>query len=181
MDEADCNFEMVGSQKTNYRHDKLVSPHEGYSGHRVDFFLNGRDNNAGNNEGIATALRRHSPDIVMLFLGTNDILAGQGISQTVAELDQVIGLVLDAGASVFVANVTPVYRTGVQADIDEYSDQIEAYVAQLANPMVTLIDVRSGFKRTHVVDDDLHPTDAGDALIADAFFTGVQDTGYCTK
>lgn len=180
MNAAGCNYEMTGSQTSNHQHDGFVSPHESYAGHRADDFLNGRNNGAGNNEGIAVALQRYNPDAVLLFLGTNDILQGQDISQTTAELDQVIAFILDANAKVFVANVTPVFRTTARSRIDQYGDQIEAYVAQLANPMVTLIDVRSDFTRAMMLDDNLHPNEAGDEFVGNAFFDGVLDTGYCT-
>jgi len=181
MTEANCSFDMVGSQTTNSGHASFVSPHESYSGHRADDFLNGRHSSSGDNQGIATSLHNYMPDVVLLFLGTNDILQGHDIAETVAEMDQVISLILDSGASVFVANVTPVYRSSVNYRIRQYGDQLEAYITQLGNVNVKLVDVRSGFIRSMMLDDDLHPNDAGDGYIAQQFFDRVIANGFCLE
>ena len=176
MMQADCSFEMVGSQTGNSGHNSFVSPHESYSGHRVDHFLTG----SGNNAGIAISMERYTPNLVLLFLGTNDILGGQNIADTVAEMDMVIATILDGGASVLVANTTPIYRSSdAEQRQKQYSDQLEAYVAQLGNTNVSIVDVNSDFTRAMILSDDLHPNHAGDAHIAQQFYEAIVNHDFC--
>ena len=180
MMQADCSFEMVGSQTSNSGHNSFVSPHESYSGHRVDHFLTGFQSQAGNNEGIAISMERYNPNLVLLFLGTNDILRGQNIADTVAEMDMVITTIVDGGASVLVANTTPIYRSSdVEQRQKRYSDQLEAYVAQLGNANVSIVDVNSDFTRAMILSDDLHPNHAGDAHIAQQFYEAIVNHDFC--
>ena len=172
---------MVGSQQTNLGHRTFVSPHEGYNGHRADHFLTGLNNFAGNNEGASVAVNRFNPDLVLLHLGTNDMLQNQNIADTVAEIDQIISIILDAGADVLVANVIPVFRFGTEVSAQQLGDQLQRYVAQLGNSRVRIVDVRSGYTNAMMLSDNLHPNREGEAHIARAFFNAVQNTGNCLR
>jgi len=181
LSNAGCRYSMVGSQQTNLGHRAFVSPHEGYNGHRADHFLTGLNNFAGNNEGVSVAVNRYRPNVVLLHLGTNDMLQNQVVENTVAEIDQVISTLLDAGADVLVANVIPVFFGGVQSRVRQLGDQLQSYVAQLGNSRVRLVDVRSGFTNSMMLSDNLHPNPAGEAHIASAFFNAVQNAGKCLR
>ena len=110
--QSECSFTFVGSQASNHGHDDFVSPHEGYSGHTADHFLDGISNSAGDNRGISDSMERFEPDVVLLHLGTNDSVRGHNVNQTVAELDQIIAMILlhNPSATVLLANVIPWYR-----------------------------------------------------------------------
>ena len=180
--QEECSFTFVGSQTTNNRHDGFVSPHEGYSGHNADHFLNGLSNGAGDNRGISDSMARFAPDVVLLHLGTNDSRRGQNVNQTVAELDQIIATILlhNESATVLLANVIPWYRDeATQIAVETLGDRIEEYAAQLDNPQVHLVDVRSGYSVNLMIDDLVHPNADGDAHIADAFFSVFDDAGLC--
>ncbi len=178
-----CQFEMVGSQTGNYLHNTYVSPHEGYNGHTADHILNGNLNsNAGNNEGISVTSARYQPHVVLLHIGSNDMRLGQDIGQTVAEIDQIISVILSSNSTpvVFLANVIPWYRSAtVGADVQLLGDRIEAYVAQLNDPRVRLVDVRTGFTRSMILNDNVHPNPTGEQLIADRFFAAYNSAGFC--
>ena len=181
LDSAGCSYTMVGSQQSNFGHQSFISPHEGYSGHRADHFLTGLNNSAGNNEGVAVAVNRYSPSLVLLHLGTNDMLQNQVVEDTVAEIDQVISIILNSGADVLVANVIPVFISGVQNRAQQLGDQLQSYVSQLGNPRVRLVDVRSGFTGAMMLSDNVHPNRAGELHIARAFFNAVQNAGKCIQ
>ena len=181
LDAAGCRYTMVGSQQTNLGHRTFVSPHEGYNGHRADHFLTGLNNFAGNNEGVSVAMNRLSPNLVLLHLGTNDMLQNQNVADTVAEIDQIISIILDAGADVLVANVIPVFGFSAQTRTQQLGDQLQRYVNQLGNSRVRIVDVRSGFTNAMMLSDNLHPNTAGEAHIARAFFNAVQNAGKCVR
>ena len=178
-----CQFEMVGSQTGNHLHDTYLSPHEGYNAHTADHVLNGYLNsNAGNNEGISVTSARYQPHVVLLHIGSNDMKLGQDIDQTVAEIDQIISVILSTNSTpvVFLANVIPWYQTAtIGADVRILGDRIEAYVAQLNNPRVRLVDVRTGFTRSMILNDNIHPNPTGEQLIADRFFAAYNSAGFC--
>ncbi len=184
MTSADCQFDMVGSQRGNFLHNTYVAPHEGYSGHTADQILNGFVNAAGNNEGISVTINRYQPHVVLLHIGTNDMRLGQNIDQTVAEMDQIISVILaaDSAPVVFLANVVPWYANArVGADVVILGDRIEAYAAQLNNPRVRLVNVRAGFNRSMMRADNAHPNPAGEQHIAERFFAAYDDAGYCRQ
>lgn len=180
LDTADCRYEMVGSQQANLGHRSFVSAHEGYNGHRADHFLTGLNNYAGNNEGVATAINRFRPDTVLLHLGTNDMLQGQNVAETVAEIDQVISIILDSGADVFVANVIPLFGFAAENRTRQLGDQLTSYVTQLGNNKVKLVDVRTGFTQSMMLSDNLHPNADGEAHIAQSFSKALINAGKCS-
>ena len=107
---------------------------------------------------------------------------GRDIDQTVAEIDQIISVILATNSTpvVFLANVIPWWQsTIVGADVKILGDRIEAYVAQLNNPRVRLVDVRTGFVRSMILSDNIHPNPNGEQLIADRFFAAYDNAGFC--
>jgi len=174
---------MVGSQTTNALHSTFESPHEAYSSQEANHFVSGYTNWAGTNEGIQASMASHTPDLVLLHIGTNDVLQGHNNTETVTEIDQIISFALDGGADVLVANLIPTFADAYLENVDgrtaELSDLIEAYVDQLANPSVRLVDVHNGYAETMMISDGIHPNTSGSAFIADAFYNTLNSTGYC--
>jgi len=132
----------------------VVSPHESYSAHQAGHFITGFTNYAGTNDGIFSSTATYSPDVVLLHIGTNDAVQEQDNQETLQEIDQIIRIM-------------------------ELGSMIEAYVAQLANPDVIMVDVRSGFTQDLMYDDGIHPNDLGSEHIADAFYDAFTANGYC--
>ena len=184
LDDAGCAFQMVGSQTSNALHNAFESPHEGYSSHEAGHFVTGHTNYAGENPGIFLSMQRHEADVVLLHVGTNDVILGQSNQETLQEIDHIVSTILDADGDVLLANVIPTYTAefldGVDARNDELAPLIEAYVAQLANPRVQLVDVRQGYTRDLMFDDGIHPNDQGSQHIADAFYLAYITSGYCS-
>lgn len=183
LDDAGCAFQMVGSQTSNALHNAFESPHEGYSSQEAGHFVTGHTNYAGENPGIFLSMQRHEADVVLLHVGTNDVIMGQSNQETLQEIDQIVSTILDADGDVLLANVIPTYTAefldGVDARNEALAPLIEAYVAQLANPRVQLVDVRQGYTRDLMFDDGIHPNDQGSQHIADAFYLAYITSGYC--
>lgn len=178
-----CQFEFVGSQNGNLDQNGFNAAHESYSGHTADHFLTGHNDSAGNNRGIANSMEVFNPDVVMLHIGSNDMRLNQNIDNTLAEIDQIISIVhqQNSGAIVFVANLVPWYHPNIQSTVNTLGDKIEAYVAQLSNPAVRLVDVRSGYTSEMMIFDRIHPNASGDAHIANAYFNAYSTAGLCSR
>jgi len=183
LNTSGCRHEMTGSQLTNAFHTAFESPHESYSSQEANHFVTGFKNGAGINEGIFNTMATYSPAVVLLHIGTNDAIQSQDNRETINEIDHIVTTVLNAGGDVLVANVIPSYTygylDGVDQRIEELGNLIEAYVTQLANSRVNLVDVRDGYTEDLMFDDGLHPNDEGSTHIASAFFKEFTANGYC--
>ena len=212
-DALGCSYEMVGSRDqnnaTNDVQPDFVSYHEGYSGHRADWFTEGRA--SPSNPGIDAIMDAETPDIVLIHLGSNDMRNGfpvgtnpigpndynpNGSGSTIAELDQLVTQIWskNANAELFVANLIPWYGTApnsnVTADVQDLGDEIETWISTENNPRLHLVDVRSGYDQgytpgasTHprMISDLVHPNSDGEAHIADAFLAAIEQASICAS
>ncbi len=183
LDDTGCSYEMVGSQTSNALHATFESPHEAYSEQEANHFITGHTNWAGTNDGIQASMASYTPDLVLLHIGTNDVIQGHDNNDTVGEIDQIITSALDGGADVLVANLIPTYANAYLENVDEriaaLTTLIDAHVAQLANPRVHLVNVRGGYTQDMMFDDGVHPNQQGSEHIADAFYNVLETNRYC--
>ena len=131
MTAAGCSIEMVGSRLDNNIPTGFRSPHEGYSSHPADFFIN--DNSSGN-PGINTMMFNNTPDAVLIHLGSNDMRLAQSITSTINELDQIVSKIQapenNPSAEIFVANVIPWFAPTPS------NPQVELDVQQLVGRLI---------------------------------------------
>ena len=189
MNNSSCNYEMVGSLQENFPATGFESNHEGYSAHRTDHFLTGNNSGRLNNPGISVMMATHTPDVVMVHLGSNDIFQepndGNSVANTIADLDTLISLILNANpnATVLLANVIPWYNlndsTNISARITQLSGAIVAYLQANNRPNVRFVNVTAGYTPALMQTDLIHPNAAGDAHIANAFFNALDNSGRC--
>ena len=189
MNNSSCNYEMVGSLQENFPATGFESNHEGYSAHTTDHFLTGNNSGRLNNPGISVMMATHTPDVVMVHLGSNDIFQepndGNSVANTIADLDTLISLILNANpnATVLLANVIPWYNlndsTNISARITQLSGAIVAYLQANNRPNVRFVNVTAGYTPALMQTDLIHPNAAGDAHIANAFFNALDNSGRC--
>jgi lysophospholipase L1-like esterase len=181
MADGGCPVTFVGSQSASSPDVGFYGAHEGYSGHSTTDFLEGR----GRNAGAAVNVDYHKPDIVLLHIGSVDIWRDFDVEGTLSRIDQLVALIQSTHPNTFVllANLIPWVDTSNGADkpvsVAELGDQIEAYVAQSGNPLLQVVDVRSGFAVDMLQKDLIHPNATGDAHIADAYFDHLYSAAYC--
>ena len=191
LDASGCLQTMLGSQ--NNSSPGHLSSHEGYSGHRVDHFQLG----LGSNPGIATIMADNSEaEVVLVHLGTNDMLQSQSVAGTLVELNDVISIINPSPTrAVYLANVVPWYDVDSNADgiLDIPNANAEALSAQITatfanEPYIHLVDVRTGFRPTDMFPDGIHPSqdddndprsDSGEHHIAVAFAAALEVEGDC--
>jgi len=119
----------------------------------------------------------HRPDVVLLQLGTNDVLRGQSLPGTIEELTGIV-LALRAanpGVSVLLARLTPV--SGPEnARIAAFNELVPGLVARLDTPSARVIEVDQFTAIDPVADtvDGLHPNAAGEARMAERWLQALR-------
>ena len=143
--------------------------HEGHSGYRVDNII----------PLLPSWLALNRPDIVLLHLGTNDILQGRSVDSTAAGLGQVIDLLRAANprVKILLAQIIPAKWNGkVYTDIPVLNALLPDLVAiktQKDSP-VLLIDQYTGFDLAADCVDGVHPNPAGEQKLALHWRIGIE-------
>ena len=152
--------------------------HEGRWGQRVDEVSGA----------VTASVQARQPDVALIHLGTNDILQGQGAAGTAAELQSLIqGL---QGASpditILVAQIIPCDPVGgggsgfgskCTSDLPALNDTIAGFGSlSTAQSSVIVVDMETGFGLGNLR-DHVHPTDAGDEIIATRWMAALQSNG----
>ena len=115
---------------------------------------------------IREDLRRHKPDIVVIGLGGNDALRGQPIAGMQNNLEQIVRLVKQARAEPVLVGMRIPPNYGI-----DYAAQFQDMYASLAKkanaPLVPFLLEGIAEKPEMFMADQLHPTAAAQARIAD--------------
>ncbi|MBD2080592.1 SGNH/GDSL hydrolase family protein [Leptolyngbya sp. FACHB-17] len=160
----DVNF--VGSTKSHYLGNAPKSDfdqdHEGHWGWEVDEVL----------AQIDRWSEVAKPDVVLLHLGTNDILGGQSFDGTIAELRQLIETMRQRNPrlKILIAQLIP--SSGGEALTQQFNQQV-AVLARSINSQtspVILVDQFSGFNVQQDTYDGLHPNESGEQKMASRWF-----------
>jgi len=164
----------------------FVGAHEGYSSHRADHFLTGNVTSAGENPGIQVSMETFNPDVVLLHVGSVDMFNGQTVESTITDIDNVLDTIFATKPDtlVLIANIIPWFSDKpfpeIGENIEAVGDGVEALVAERSDPLIKIVDVRSGFTEEMMLDDLIHPNETGEAHIADAFASIYQPLAACS-
>ena len=161
---ADCSFDLVGNEfgPDSGPGAALVDrDHEGHGGFRTDQIRAELDDWLIGNE----------PDWVLLHIGTNDTLQGTSISAALTHIGGIIDLLRDANPNVgiLLAQVIP-NRPANEAAVVALNDGIATLAAQKNQPStspVIVVDHYSGYSTFTHNYDEVHPNDAGEAIMAE--------------
>ena len=170
--DAGLSVDFVGSMQRGYagRNEAADydSDHEGHWGWRADQVLAHIDEWAA----------RNPPDIVLMHLGTNDIGGGQGIDETVDEIDQIIDLLRahNPRVQVLLAAIIPVAHYAAIVRIERFNQRLTELVKAKDTPTsrVILVDHFAGFDAEQDTYDGIHPNDGGNQKMADKWFIAIQ-------
>ena len=167
---ADVDF--VGSQSANHDgappNPDFDVDNEGHWGWTADEVL----------AEIAGWAQAGRPDIVLLHLGTNDMLGGFGIDSTLDELTGIVEAlrVANPGVAVLLAQLIPVrFDEGTQR-IVELNQNLAGLALSLsteASPVV-LVDQFTGFDPSTMTADGLHPNTIGEERMAQVWLQAMQ-------
>ncbi len=160
---------------------KWVVNHEGHGGYRIDQInanLDGNDATVGNNGGYwfpggnGTGRSTLSPDVILLHIGTNDILQNFNLGTIQARLDALVTKIVTErpGAKLFVADLVPI-TTGTDATVISYNQMVDAVLA--AHPGVGLLDMHTAFPFGGMGGDNVHPNDIGYNFMASQWYNAL--------
>ncbi len=149
--------EFVGSADDNPDPDRLPSPHhEGHGGFRIDEIQAGID-------GWLAAAR---PDLVLLHIGTNDMVQDYDLAGAPARLD---GLLAHLPTRVFVAQIISSLEQRVRDRIERFNAAVPSIAARHG---ATVVDMYHAVAPSDF-SDSYHPNADGYARIADAWLGAI--------
>ena len=176
--DGDCSFDLVGTEfgpASGPGAALADRDHEGHGGFRTDQIR----------AGLPGWLPGNEPDWVLLHIGTNDVLQGTSISAAITQIGLIIDILRDANANVgiLLAQVIP-NRPANEASVVALNDGIATLAAQKHQPgtsPVIVVDHYSGYSTFTHNYDEVHPNDAGEAIMAQRWAQALLPmiAGYC--
>jgi len=175
-------FKLNDRLAARYRGQTITVVNEGWPGETASFAWAPLDGRPIGEIRFPGELREHSPQVLLLMEGTNDLYFGQGdaVRDAVRALERMVDEAQSRGTEVFIATIPPQRsgrrpdRTAVVPHIPTLNDEIRALAAR---KNATLVDIFAALNENlalYIGDDDLHPTDAGFTLMADTFFAAIR-------
>ncbi|MBW4525158.1 MAG: SGNH/GDSL hydrolase family protein [Phormidium tanganyikae FI6-MK23] len=164
----DVNF--VGSTKSNYLGNAPKSDfdqdHEGHWGWQADEVL----------ARIDQWSQDAKPDIVLIHLGTNDVLGGQSFESTIAELQKLIEVMRQRNPKLKILIAQLIPSSGGEALTQQFNQQIAALARSTSSQTspVILVDQFSGFDVQQDTYDGLHPNESGEQKMANRWFQSLE-------
>lgn len=164
----DAGVDFVGSQIRAANGDPATfnydQNHEGHTGWTADQI-------AANAQGWASQFQ---PDIVMLHIGTNDLIRGQSVDSTISDIQNIINNLRSAAPNVkiLLAQIIPI--SGLESQVDLLNQGIASLAAQMTSGQspITVVDQNTGFDESHLY-DGIHPDTTADQQIAARWFTAL--------
>ncbi len=176
---ADCSFDFIGKQSgpSSGPGTALVDRnHEGHSGFRSDEIL---ANLTGWLNGIV-------PHWALVHVGTNDVLQGTSIAAARANISGIIDKLRNANPNVgiLLAQVIPNLPDNESAVV-ALNDELASLAAQKnsqASPVI-IVDHYAGYSTFTHNYDQIHPNDAGEAVMASRWFDALRPriAGSCSQ
>jgi lysophospholipase L1-like esterase len=136
--------------------------HEGHVGWTADQILSH----------LGPWARTYKPDVVLLHLGTNDMMLRQSVTGTITELGKVIDVLRNANPRVAILMSKLIPNSVNQDGIDKLNNRIPRLIkskSTKASP-IYMVDQTRDFNRVADTYDGIHPDDSGEQKIATQFF-----------
>jgi lysophospholipase L1-like esterase len=141
--------------------------HEGHSGWRIDEVAAAVDG----------WLAREQPEVVLLMIGTNDVLQNHDVAGAPARLGALLDRITanQPGARVLVATLPPLGKPAWQAQVDAFNGALPDVVQARARAgtRVQLVDVAHGMTAADLA-DGIHPNAGGYAKLAAAWYAALR-------
>jgi lysophospholipase L1-like esterase len=119
------------------------------------------------------------PDIVLLHIGTNDLLQSQSVSGTINEVKQIIDnlRVARPNVDIFLCKIIP--STINASAFVNFNNQIPGVVAEkdTQQSRVIMVDQFTGFSATNDEFDGIHPNARGERKMSTKFYAGLTSAG----
>jgi len=166
------NSDFVGSQQ-NGPPQLTDREHEGHSGWLIHEIQSN----------ITTWLDSQNPEVILLMIGTNDMIGNYEVANAPQRLSTLIGTItqLEPTAQVYVSTLIPTQDASTQSRINTFNTAIPQIVEdhQAQGKKVTYVDMHSGFSLVDL-SDGIHPNTQGYAKIAQIWATAILDQAPTT-
>ncbi|NES94431.1 MAG: GDSL family lipase, partial [Desertifilum sp. SIO1I2] len=155
--------DFVGSQVTGTTPTLSDLEHEGRGGWRIDQI----------SDNVTNWLNQQQPDIVLLMIGTNDILQQYQVNTAPNRLNTLIDQILDwsSNVQILVGSIIPITRNASEyQQVLDFNSTIPGIVNS-KNSQVQFIDIFSAVSDQDLTaTDNIHPTEFGYNKIAQAWY-----------
>jgi acyl-CoA thioesterase I len=168
--EAGYDVNFVGSTRSNYLgnapNPDFDQDHEGHWGWEADEVL----------AQIDGWTEQAKPEIVLIHLGTNDILRGQSFESTIAELRSLIQTMRKRNPNLKILLAQLIPSQGSETLTQQFNQQIFVLARSLnsKDSPVILVDQFTGFNVSRDTYDGLHPNESGEQKMANRWFQTLQ-------
>ncbi|PVY38083.1 SGNH/GDSL hydrolase family protein [Pontibacter virosus] len=202
--DAGVKFEFVGSMDTNwfreapnteqgadvaspvigevYKEQTFTNKHEGHWGWTTTDLLNGYENPTPykRDKGkLSDWLKGYTPDVVLMHLGTNDMIHSKTTSGTVSRIEQIIGQLRadNENVAILLAKITPIPSTYANVDSTQhFVSLLPALATRLSTQKspIIVVDINTGYNPATLTYDSLHPNTAGEKFIAKRWYDAIR-------
>ncbi|MDJ0732512.1 MAG: GDSL-type esterase/lipase family protein [Nostocaceae cyanobacterium] len=158
------NIDFVGNRSRGSGN--FDKDHAGVTGERIDQVANR----------VNGLLNTYQPDVVLLMIGTNDILQNNNLDDAPNRLSNLIDQItnLSPNTHLFVASIPPDKNPARNQLVQQYNSFIPSIVNSkwVAGKNVTFVDI---FSQMNIYDleDDVHPTPTGNNKIAQSWYNAL--------
>jgi lysophospholipase L1-like esterase len=175
---AGHNVDFVGSLQSNPSPGLKDLDHEGHPGFNIDNIANGWRSSAGIDVWLGP--KGYDPDIILLMIGTNDVIEDRDFEHVGDRLDDLITRIADArtglapDARLIVARIPPRKNKPDDHTTRWYNEQLDAVVARhvAKDEKLTLVDMYAPLEPSDLA-DGVHPTQSGYDKIAKVWFDAI--------
>jgi hypothetical protein len=181
--DSGINFDFVGQMESHYGADpelpeykgrQFDRDHEGHPGWESICFLNGAPGKG--NDNLSVWLNQYTPDIVLLHVGTCDIIYGNSISSAIDNIEQIIEIlrVKNPNVVILLAKLIPMMnREDRIAEINAEIERLAAREGSSDSPII-LVDHNTGFDPYNDLFDRVHPNIYGNMKMAAKWFDALK-------
>lgn len=162
-------MEFVGSQE-NGPPELGDRHHEGYPGWRIDEL----------HRHVGDWLQAAQPDIILLLIGTNDIVQGYSLDRAPARLEALIDNLFQhqPEVQVFVGSIPPIDEPQLNAQVQTYNQAIAQQIQarQAKGDRLIFVDLYAGLTSEDLA-DGIHPNRQGHRKIAQIWYESLTTNG----
>ncbi|MEN6342924.1 MAG: carbohydrate-binding protein [Methanospirillum sp.] len=181
MKDNNCDFDFVGSRSDpdfpGYSFDR---DHEGHGGYTIEGIVDG----VGTGGKLSTWLTGYYPDIALVLIGTNDVLANRPMNDRFSDLGRLVDTLRakNSRIKIFVGKLPPTgdsYRNQ-NSGLYAFNDRLPGWASgkTSSNSPITIVDLYSGYDGR---DDNqapryIHPDQSGEQKIADRWYAAIRSS-----
>lgn len=172
------DVDFVGSTTEPYFQSYMFDQdHDGYSGYTTEHLAKDMDR----------MLMSYTPEIVLLYIGTNDVLQQVDMNDRMRNLDRIVSSLRQKNPNVriLIAQISPTGDTfrNINSGLDEYNEKLIGYaqVKTTAASPIVIVDMNTAWSTSQFTQaDGIHPNTDGEVQLAQRWANALISTGMIT-